>query len=53
MRRALIGYGGSDQLNGGAGVRGGIDKVYGEVGDNCLPGSRGTGDLVDCERTDP
>jgi Ca2+-binding RTX toxin-like protein len=23
-----------------------------EAGDNCLPGSRGTGDLVDCERTE-
>jgi Ca2+-binding RTX toxin-like protein len=69
---------GDDDLDSGEGIAGGIDKVYGEagddtlrggdydehdryvldgganteVGDNCLPGTRGTGDLVDCERTD-
>lgn len=69
---------GNDDLDAGEGIRGGIDKVYGQagddllkggsydeddryvldggdntaIGDNCLPGTRGSGDLVNCERTE-
>jgi Ca2+-binding RTX toxin-like protein len=57
--------GGVDKVYGEAGddtLRGGESTEYDrfvldggpntETGDNCLPGTRGTGDLIDCERTD-
>ncbi|BCJ53500.1 hypothetical protein Asp14428_49750 [Actinoplanes sp. NBRC 14428] len=74
----IRGGAGNDTLDAGEGIAGGVDKVYGqagddvlrggdyseddrfvldggentEVGDNCLPGTRGSGDLVGCERSD-
>ena len=73
----IRGGAGNDRLDSGEGKTGGVDKVYGqagddvlggggyddsdryvldggentEVGDTCVPGNRGTGDLVGCEHT--
>ena len=73
----IRGGAGNDTLDSGEGITGGVDKVYGEagddvlngggydeddryvldggpntaVGDTCVRGSRGTGDLVACEIT--